>query len=626
MAITAPQSHGLGSGNSSMRLTHSYRAAKAIATTATTGLSSRLPSSLTNLLLLSLASALMAVISTPSAISAQASPLLAFPGAEGFGAFSVGGRGGRVIEVTNLNDSGPGSLRAAIEASGPRIVVFRVGGDIILKSRLRLVHPYITIAGQTAPGGGITLRNGRGNRSAALSIETDQVIVRYIRARPGPGGLSWDEAAQTYKEIAALRQQLESDGSLDADDRKQLDKLGAACCLDGIAVTYASNVIVDHSSVSWGADEVLEVWGSDDVTVQWSIISEGLSRSLHFKGSHGYGVLVGESSRVSLHHNVIAQHTSRNPRISGGRIDFVNNVIYNPSATPGVFSQDRGDLEVNYVGNYVKYGPSSNPTKCPIALLDRSDKFNILGVYSSDNFLDGDLSDNTACPDVNDVPEGPIRQSDRGWWVSTRFDAPLVTTTSAQKAFDQVLGDAGATIGIDGFGKTFWRRDAVDERIVNDIINGTGKMIDHPDDVGGWPTLSSGTAPADSDHDGMPDDWESLYGFNLDDPSDGPEDADGDGYTNVEEYLNTTSPIQHTPANVVLPGMDRAVQDLDGDKLAEDLNGNGRLDFADVIALFEHLDSAEIQDNSARFDFDGNGNVDMGDTLALFAMASRLRQ
>ena len=151
--------------------------------------------------------------------------------------------------------------------------------------------------------------------------------------------------------------------------------------------------------------------------------------------------------------------------------------------------------------------------------------------------------------------------------------------------------------------------------VTNEVRAGTGQIIDHPDDVGGWPTLDPGAACLDSDHDGMPDDWESLYGFDPFDPSDGPKDGDGDGYTNVEEYLNGTAAIAIYPT---LPGMSRPVRDLDGDKLAEDLNGNGRLDFADVIALFEHLGSLAIQDNLTYFDFNGDGQVGMADVRALF--------
>ena len=181
----------------------------------------------------------------------------AFPAAEGFGGNSVGGRGGQVIEVTNLNDSGPGSLRAAIDTEGPRIVVFRLGGTIELQSRLEITNPYITIAGQTAPGGGITLKTVPTYKKSAIKIETHDVIIRYIRSRPGP--------------------------SSDISDS-----------LDALEITGGYNIIIDHSSFSWGTDEVIGIANdARDITIQWSIISEGLANVPDDEDSHGKGLLLG---------------------------------------------------------------------------------------------------------------------------------------------------------------------------------------------------------------------------------------------------------------------------------------------------------------------------------------------
>ena len=240
--------------------------------------------------------------------------LPAFPGAEGFGATTPGGRGGKVLIVSNLNDSGRGSLRAAIETEGPRIIVFRVAGIIDLKSPIRVTQPFVTVAGHSAPGGGITLR-GHG-----ISVNTHDVVIRYLRSRPG--------------DISGTE-------------------------VDGLSIGGASaNVVIDHCSVSWSVDENLSPSGAiRDVTVQWSIISEGLNRSVHAKGAHGYGSLTRASGGLTLHHNLWAHNASRNPRLGCNygrppfpRFDVRNNVIYNAGG-PNV----AGDtFEANYIANYHK--------------------------------------------------------------------------------------------------------------------------------------------------------------------------------------------------------------------------------------------------------------------------------
>jgi hypothetical protein len=398
-----------------------------------------------------------------------------------------------VIEVTNLNDSGPGSLRAAIEANGARIVIFRIGGTIELRSELSITNPYITIAGQTAPGGGITLRNHPSNNDGPLAINTHDVIIRYIRSRAGP---SLEESSN----------------------------------LDGLEIK-GDNIIIDHCSISWATDENIAIYGRN-ITIQWSITSEGLYDSTHEKGPHSMGMAIRVSRDLSAHHNLMAHNNARNPRIAPhgfGVVDVVNNVIYDGGGS--VVSDDYARVPVNYVGNYHlcagasicagkgHYISASDP-------IGDGYEFFVLGNITGDR--PGDDMDEALA----------VSSGNRRWIVPTRHDAPLVTTTSAFEAYDQVLANAGATIGLDSQENSCWRRDTVDERIVNDVINGTGSIIDDPSEVGGWPQLAAGTPPADTDHDGMPDNWENLYGLNPNDPSDGSGDANGDGYTNIEEFLN----------------------------------------------------------------------------------------
>ncbi len=407
----------------------------------------------------------------------------AFPGAEGAGAMTPGGRGGTVIAVTNLNDDGPGSLRAACEASGVRTVVFRVGGTIALRSPLVLRHPYITIAGQSAPGGGICLRDH------PLIITTNHVIVRHLRSRLG------DESAQQVDCISILG------GS--------------------------SHVILDHCSTSWSIDEALSISGAvSDITVQWCLIAEPLRGSKHVKGPHGFGSLSRATGRVSWHHNLWAHADARNPRLGDyyGRgtptFDVRNNVIYNHGATATGLTQGR--LLVNYVGNYIRPGPDSR-AKTPITIGRDSD----IQFFIRDNVVDGMpalTADNTRF--FNVVAFDGRRQVTT---TDTPFDMPPVTTVTADEALALVLDSAGATKP---------RRDAVDARIVEHVRTRGGRIIDSQAEVGGWPGLDAGTAPADEDNDGMPDAWERARGLDPHDATDANGDVDGDGYTHLEDYLN----------------------------------------------------------------------------------------
>lgn len=412
----------------------------------------------------------------------------AFPGAEGFGASTPGGRGGKVIPVSNLNDDGPGSLRAACEAEGPRIVVFRVSGVITLTKKLIVKNPFITIAGQTAPGDGICLRN------FTFVISTHDVIVRYLRSRLG------DLTAQEDDSIT----------------------LAAG----------AHNVIIDHCSATWSIDEALSLAGDvSNVTLQWCLIAEGLNHSKHAKGSHGYGSLSRANGPVTWHHNLWAHNNSRNPRLGDnyGRppyptFDVRNNVIYDYGEIASGLTQ--GILKVNYVGNYIRPGPSSKATT-PIHVGGPSE----LSFFIKDNIFEGNASltrDNSGFFDPVEINGKRQVQI-----VTEAFAAPAVRSANAHEAYEAVLRAVGASLP---------RRDAVDARIVNEVRQRNGSIIDSQSQVGGWPELKSTTPPPDSDGDGMPDKWEKRNGLNPRDPADGSADKDRDGYTNVEEYLNGTNP------------------------------------------------------------------------------------
>jgi len=407
--------------------------------------------------------------------------LPAFPGAEGFGAGTPGGRGGRVIYVTNLNDSGPGSLRAACQAKGPRMVLFKVGGTINLKSHIRINNPYITIAGQTAPGDGILLKG------AGLWIETHDVVIRFLRVRVGAS------LAEPYNRQDAIH----------------------------IEGRSAYNIIIDHCSFSWSMDECASVRGpAHDVTFSWNIISEALAEPfskevIGKERSHSMGMLLGgEATRCSIHHNLFAHNNSRNPRVQGGVHVFVNNVFYDWRYLTGTFSRNP---RVNFIGNYYKAGPASRKI---LPICGNED----MGLI----YVKGNISPYR--PD-DSMPEWEftVGGDSSEHKASKPFPMPEIKTTSAEEAYLQVLLEAGATIP---------HRDEVDRRIVRDTALGLGTSIDRPEEVGGFPVMRVGVPPADSDGDGMPDWWEKEQGFDPENPNDGRDDRDGDGYTNLEEYLN----------------------------------------------------------------------------------------
>jgi hypothetical protein len=450
--------------------------------------------------------------------------LPSFPGAEGHGARTRGGRGGRVIAVTNLDDSGPGSLRAAVEAKGPRIVVFRVSGTITLKSALKISNPNITIAGQSAPGDGIALRG------YPLTIGAGEVIIRYLRVRPG------DDSGEDT---------------------------------DAVSSRYQKNIILDHVSASWSVDETMSIYHCENVTVQWSLISESLYKSVHAKGTHGFGGIWG-SNHGTYHHNLLAHHSSRNPRFASGSgyTDYRNNVVYNwgyNSAYGGEKQQEGNEkfkfTVINMVANYYKPGPATGSGAVSYRIVNPSSRKGAAGFgkwYVADNFVVGNAkvsADNWA---------GGVQPRHGDQYLDVlKLDAPWdampITQQTAEDAYLSVLQHAGATLP---------KRDVLDTRIVDEVRTGSARfgetyggggkgIIDSAAAVGGWPALRSAAPPPDSDGDGMPDQWETDHGFDPADPADGPADRDGDGYSNVEEYLNGTDPtkfVDYTrPENNVNP-------------------------------------------------------------------------
>lgn len=410
-----------------------------------------------------------------TAIAAKGLP--AFPGAEGGGAYAEGGRGGKVVYVTSLEDRGSGSLRDAINGDD-RTVVFAVSGTITLESPLRVSHSNITIAGQTAPGGGICLRGKE------MIISGDDCIVRFIRFRPG------DIRSEEH---------------------------------DALTVWGAQDVIIDHCSMSWSTDSVLDVVKrSGNVTVQWSIISEPLRKASHSKGAHGYGTgWDGSRGAGSYHHNLLAHCDSRSPRIEkhgqGTLVDIRNMIIYNVGRG---YAYGGERARFNYVANFIKPGPS---TAHPGSLFRiNSDRTR---AYFADNLIEGfrkESRNNTLAVGLDEGLDA------RRILVKRPFDVPPVRSHSAKEAYRLVLGYAGAVLPV---------RDAVDQRIVEDVLKGTGSIIDSQEEVGGWPELVSAEAPADTDGDGMPDDWERAQRLDPANPSDGKR-RHRNGYTHLENYLN----------------------------------------------------------------------------------------
>ena len=479
------------------------------------------------------------------AVEALFSQVPAFPGAEGGGMYATGGRGGTVYYVNTLDDNSngsattrEGSLRWCVGRTGKRIILFKVGGTIMLKSNLDIKNGDVTIAGQSAPGDGVCIGN------FPVNISASNVIVRYLRFRMG------DDAVAS----------------------------GGADALGG---RFFKNVIVDHCSISWSTDECASFYNCDYFTLQWSIISESLRLSNHDKGAHGYGGIWG-GTNASFHHNLLAHHSSRTPRFGPGledppfteKVDHRNNVNYNYGNTYGGEAMD-----INLINNFYKPGPMTltKTGRGRIISLDKSKdpaqlRYNIWGhLYVDGNVIDASTSsvsqDITACQNAtNDnwtygvynqfhSSYGSVPEADKiamklsnpleikGFWNETQVSSQ-VTTHTAQKAYEKVLHFAGASLS----------RDAYDTRVIDEVRNGTTHFIGSRDPLkpgiidtqwdtkpagadatwSPWPALTAGTAPADTNIDGVPDGWlETNY------PGKQANELNETGYTYLEVYLNS---------------------------------------------------------------------------------------
>jgi hypothetical protein len=469
---------------------------------------------------------------------------LAFPGAEGFGKYATGGRGGQVVAVTSLADTGIGTLRWALDqyvdtiyvykdAANPNFpvtiyqpltVVFNVSGTIYLKSDLRIKRDNLTIAGQTAPCGGICITG----RSVLLNGATTSqlfyhgprrknVIVRYLRFRPGV----------------------------------PLDTAGVptgAFVTYGLDVENYENVIIDHCSMSWANEECLAIYDCKNTSVQWSIVSEGLYNAYHIKGVRGYGGVWG-GQYASYQHNLIAHQNNRTPRFNGSRahdtialVDYRNNVNYNWATSSAPYGGDveinGGIARLNLVNNYYKPGPAT-PSTHKLVRPDYSGEARGVGRFHvQGNIIEGNAArtaDNWLAVDFVQVPTAS-RDSSRSDTIFTI--AQPINMLAAQNAYDTVLQWAGAVLP---------KRDAVDKRIIHEVstrtASGSGTanrpgIIDAPAAVGGLPQYENCTGPADSDHDGMPDDWETDHLLNPTVAADR-NLVGNDGYTMLENYLNS---------------------------------------------------------------------------------------
>jgi len=459
---------------------------------------------------------------------------VAFPGAEGYGRFASGGRGGEVYIVTNLNDSGPGSLRTGVASrtsAVPRTIVFAVSGTIYLQSTLRITQGNLTIAGQTAPGDGICLAY----RPLDISNSTN-VILRFLRVRLG--------------DVAGVE-------------------------TDAFSSRYGRDLMIDHCSFSWSVDETSSTYDNTNLTLQWCFITESMRDSVHSKGAHGYGGIWGGLG-ATFHHNLLAHHDSRNPRFNGARthntdgelVDMRNNVIYNwrGNSTYGGEPTNTGvPARHNLVNNTYKNGPATStgtsryrilePTRNALSTGANLSLFHITGNWTTASTA---VTANNWNGGVQVIPsaEFPAMRTD------TPFAAPAVVTQTAQASFPLVLAYAGCRVPA---------RDVIDTRIAGEVTNGTVTfygskgnipgIIDSQADVGGWPVLASTPAPTDSDADGMPDAWETARGLNPASAADR-NLVDADGYTRLENYLNELAApafplptIASAPASaVVSPG------------------------------------------------------------------------
>jgi len=424
---------------------------------------------------------------------------IAFPGAEGYGRFAKGGRGGDVYIVINLNDDGPGSLRYGIESmSGPRTIVFSVSGTIELKEAIKIRDSNLTIAGQTAPGDGICLKD------YGLKLEdVNNIIMRYLRVRMG--------------------------------DQNKGTSSGADC----ITIQDSSNIIFDHISAGWGIDAVQDTRRIGHFTLQWSIYGETLHDTIHYEGEpHSkLGSFRECTGNLSVHHNLLHSTHDRHPSLGGGEatpkntiIDFRNNLIYNADGQTNL-----GNAQLSVINNYYKQGPDTNTSDLPMRIKGQAGKGPNPTGFASGNVFSWSSAwtdDNFSAIKYVQRAGGKYMDSSQAEWelpAELVFGDDKPATDTAKDAYRRVLKYAGDSKS----------RDACDQRIINEVKTSTGKVPDSQDDVGGWPTLKSLPPPTDSDKDGMADDWETATGLNPNDAEDRNEDRDSDGFTNLEEYINS---------------------------------------------------------------------------------------
>jgi len=432
----------------------------------------------------------------------------------GGGAAAVGGEGGTIYFVTRLDDTvdpstgkaEEGTLRYAVEEGGQRVVLFRVAGTIHLEKELVINRGNITIAGQSAPGSGICLAD-----YPLVIKNADNVIVRFLRVRLG-------------------NESLKKDASTD---------------YDAVSVNNSTNVVLDHLSASWSVDECVSCYGNTNFTLQYSFVTESLRDAGHTKGAHGYGGIWG-GENASFHHNLLAHHDSRNPRFDhdfvntlAGPIDYINNVVYNwgGNSTYGGegCANAGGGRKVNFVNNYYKAGPSTkqsvkyrlcNPTTtCSNCTGKYGGQIDPMKMYLSGNQMDGSESvstDNWTGVQPDDASKLDLCKA------AARYDFENAYTgeESAASAYETVLQKAGCSLV----------RDALDTRIVDDVRNGNGKLVNTPDEAGGWPELT-GCPATDTDRDGIPDEWEEAHGLNPKSFADHKAKTLVSTHTNLEVYL-----------------------------------------------------------------------------------------
>jgi pectate lyase len=445
---------------------------------------------------------LFAILLVPL-VRAEGSNPLAFPGAEGFGKYAKGGRGGDVYHVTNLGDDGPGSLRYGVDtANHPRTIVFDVAGTIQLAAPIRIQNKScLTIAGQTAPGKGITIRD-----HAIVINKCRDIVVRYLRLRLG--------------------------------DKNKEDSPGQ----DVMTVDYCDQIILDHLSLSWGIDGNSDYRGNSHMTLQWLLYAEALHDSIHPKGAHAMCTSLRDcQGNTTLHHNIYSTSRNRHPTIGGGTgrkgyahvvVDYRNCVNYNWQG-PTNF----GGMKLNVVNNYYKPGPCSDPQDLPMQMKD-GDTTKARGFMVGNHFegMAERFNEDNYCAVIY-TNSGSYMSTSRERWVSKEpFEMgefkPL--TQNARSAFEACLRYTGCSLV----------RDRVDERIIKNIVTGKGKLIDSQDEVGVWDRYPEVHRPNDwdVDRDGIPGAWEKMHGLNPADSADRNRDTDGDGYTNLEEYLNSLVP------------------------------------------------------------------------------------